>query len=555
MQEGQFADLELKTIVALTGMPVKKDIVNPKQPHEMATRVKVTFRPLPDSYRNMIVKDFRQQLEDKLRENGVQVIPWEEASDASKGIMAKLIAPRKVRSSIHAVIDVKREYSTFRKVMSGVAETIYGWMRKPERSVMDILKISGWADDFTARYVQDPFNTQIITLMPLDPEFAAESTSYDRKIAIGLSNLISTMSEIVMGVAPDKFSLINMNLSDSIFKKEEIDSFILNSLIPKIYAPIKPPVLNRFKQSEYSPEESVYVEQLTNLGKQARDTELFPHGSKFSEKVSRLSHRDVVERILEGRTGVSYGFIALAEAPIYEGKKKLKKADWASLKEIDGLSNEYVRESDDGRWYVKTKINKKETYQQVPDIWIVTSRSGCDKTNLDPNRDIVRIGLIKGKLQLQTPKGIDLARRDIRPSFDTFVILAQAMATALYTPALIKDGLPILHFHGYPDPSWFGNSEYFAGAKNPSLPCGTVEAALLNYNAIFEVANQNGTSIKMLCLVESDHGVNILGMDRDYVVDRLKQGVQEGHVLLGGTYLPALKKDNGNADTAAATGN
>jgi len=560
MQNQKLADLQLETIISLAGMPVQKDLVNPRCPSEMAKKVRVTFRPLPKDFGNRIVKRFRETLEQKLIENGVQVIPWDEAADIPPGFVSKLLRTRKVKSNIHAVVDVKREYSLLRKLLSALAEKIYVRTRKPDRSVMEILKISGWADDFTARYVQDPFNTQIITLMPLEPEFADGSTTYDRKIAIGLKNLISTMSEIVMGIAPDRFSLVNMNLSDSIYENEQLDDFILNSLIPKIYAPIKPPVLNRFKKGEYDPAESVFVKQLAELGKQVEPTSLFPQGSKFSEKINRLSHRDVVEKILEGRTGVSYGFIALAEAPRYEGDVTITKEEWNKLKKVESLNDEMVREAENGRWYVKTVIREKEIYQQVPDIWIVTSRSGSDKTNLDPDKDVVRIGLIKGKLSLETPKGVDLHRRDIRPSFDTYVILAQALAAALYMPELIKEGLPILHFHGYPDPSWFGNSEYYAGARNPSLPCGTVEAALLNYSAIYEVANANGDNIKMLCLVESDHGVNILGLDRDYLVHRLSEGVDEGHILLGGKYLPDLKKssipkepENPQVDSAAGS--
>jgi len=552
MANTKLADLELNTIISLAGMPVQKDLVNPREPLKMAKKVRVTFRPIPDKYRNYVVRQFRGILEDKLREKGVQVIPWDEAAEPPTGFISRLLLPRKVKRSIHAVVDVKREYSIVRKVLSALAEKIYGRMREPDRSVMEILKISGWADDFTARYVQDPFNTQIITLMPLEPEFADQNTTYDKKIALGLNNLISTMSEIVMGIAPDKFSLVNMNLSDSIYQNEDLDHFILNSLIPKIYAPIKPPVLNRFKQGKYDPSESEFAKQLADLGKRVEPTDLFPAGSKFSDKIKRQSHRDVVEKILEGRTGVSYGFIAIAEAPKYEGPVTVTKKKWESLKVVESLNDEMVRENKDGRWYVKTVIRGKAKYQQVPDIWIVASRSGSDKTNLDPNSDVVRIGLIKGKLHLETPQGVDLKRKDIRPSFDTYVILAQAVASSLYTPKLIKDGLPILHFHGYPDPSWFGKSEYFAGAKNPSLPCGTVEAALLNYSAIYEVANKNGEEIKMLCLVESDHGVNILGINGDYIVDRLSQGVDEGNVSLGGKYLPELKKSTLDADQGAA---
>jgi hypothetical protein len=359
-----------------------------------------------------------------------------------------------------------------------------------------------------------------------------------------MQNLIATMSEIIMGIAPDKFSLVNMNLSDSIYLNEGMDDFILNSLIPKIYAPIKPPVLNRFKKGEYDPEKSVFPKQLAELGRLIKSTNLYPRGSKFSEKVKRQSHKDVVEKIMEGRTGVSYGFIALAEAPVYEGPVTISKAKWTKLKKVESVNDDMVREDKEGRWYVRTVIRDKEIYQQVPDIWITTSRSGSDKTNLDPNSDVVRIGVVKGKLHLETPKGVDLNRKDIRPSFDTYVILAQALAAALYTPDLIKGGLPILHFHGYPDPNWFGKNEYHSGARNPSLPCGTVEAALLNYSAIYELANKYENGMKMLCLVESDHGVNIMGIGRDYIIDRLIDGVDKGHVKLGGTYLPDLKKSS-----------
>ncbi|MEM7007787.1 MAG: hypothetical protein AAF462_01480 [Thermodesulfobacteriota bacterium] len=544
MDSQQFADLELKTILSLSGMPPQKDLVNPRKPLEMAKRVRVTFRPLPNNYGNQIVIRFRETLEKKLKEHGVQVIPWDEAAELPDGLISKVLRTRKVKRNIHAVVDVRREYSIARTFFSNVAERMYGYLRKPDMSVMEILKVSGWADDFTARYVQDPFNTQIITLMPLEPEFADKNTTYDRKIAIGMQNLIATMSEIIMGIAPDKFSLVNMNLSDSIYLNEDMDDFVMNSLIPKIYAPIKPPVLNRFKKGEYDPKETDFPTQLAELGRMVKSTNLFPQGSSFSDKVKRQSHKDVVVKILEGRTGVSYGFIALAEAPKYEGKVTISKSTWDKLKKVESIDDDMVRENSKGRWYVKTLIRGKEIYQQVPDIWIATSRSGSNKTNLDPNTDIVRIGVIKGKLHLETPKGVDLNRKDIRPSFDTYVILAQAVATSLYAPDLIKDGLPILHFHGYPDPNWFGKSEYHAGASNPSLPCGTVEAALLNYSAIYELANQNGKSMKMLCLVESDHGVNIMGLDRDYIIERLSDGVDKGHVKLGGTYLPDLKKSS-----------
>jgi len=539
------ADLDVETILNLVGMPVQKELVNPRNPKEMAEKVRVTFRPLPKGYDNKTIINFRYKLKEKLTQNGAQVILWNKATEIEpNSLISRMFRIRKVKRNTNAVIDVDRPYSKLRKILSNLAEKIYLLLRSPDKSVTEIFRASAWADDLTKKHVMDPFNTQVVTLTPLNHVFADNNTPYDEKIKIGLQNIIRTMSEVVIGVSEDRISIINMNLSDSTFYVDQLDEFILNSFIPKIFAPIKPPVLNRFDLGTFDPSESSYAEELTNLGKQLKQTDLFPEGSNFNEKIKRLSHRDVVNKIFEGRTGVSYGFVALAEPPKYEGPKEISRGEWNNLSSLDGINNEAIKKGYNGRWYVKTVIRGKEFYQQVPDIWIVTSRSGCDKTNLDLNRDIVRIGLVKGKHYLQIPTGIDLNRKDIRPSFDTYVILAQSLAAALYSPNLIKNGMPILHFHGYPDPVWFQSFECHVGENNPSMPCGTLEAALLNFSEIYELANNNGTEMKLLCVVESDHGVNILGPNMDYLVTRLREGSSQGHILLGGKYLPYLKEES-----------
>ena len=544
MNDQAIADLGLRTIAALAGMPKIKNLVNPKNPAEMSQRVTVTFKPIPKNYPETEISAYRERLRNSLLQNGVNVISWEDATseDPSYGIFSKLMGLRSVRRKVNAVIDVKKKLSPIRWLLSRIAENIYRFVRKESLSVSSILKISGWADDFTVGYLQDPYNTQVITIVPIDPAFENEDTAYDEKISIGLKNLINNMSEIVIGVSRRNFAITNMNLSDSIYTHDQLDDFVLYSLIPKIYAPIKPPVLTRFSVSEYDPQEFEYARKLSALGADLKSTDLFPAGSKFVDAIKRLSHRDVANKILDGRTGVSYGFIALAEPPRYDGEKYIDENMWNSLQEIPDYNPDEVRAASNDRWYVKTLLGDRTAYQQVPDIWIVTSRSGCDKTNLNPDSDIVRIGLVKGKLHLEIPRGVDLGRKDIRPSFDTYVILAQALSSALYAPCLIEKEMSILHFHGYPDPCWFRMSEHHAGAGNPSLPCGTVEAAILNYSAIYETATKNGSDIKLLCLVESDHGVNVLGPDREYLVQRLLAGSSEGHILLGGKYLPMLKR-------------
>ncbi|WP_462137014.1 TubC N-terminal docking domain-related protein [Candidatus Mycalebacterium sp.] len=542
----KIADIDIKTIVSLTGMPKLRNSANPMDPREMAGSVRVAFRPVPGGYPDELIKSFSGKLRTSLERLGVTVVPWREATvqDNAFGIISRIFKIRRVKRDISAVVDVKRNPSILRKTASELAEIIYGFIRKPGRSVMEILKISGWADDFTQKYIQDPFNTQVITIVPLEREFEDPATTYNIKIEIGLSHLIGTMSEIVIGVSDDNFAIINMNLSDSVYAHGHLDGFVLNSLIPKIYAPIKPPILSRFKIEEYNPAENKNTEALANLGKTVRPTGLFPAGYKFSERIRRVSHRDVLSNILDGRTGVSYGFIAIVEPPEYTGAKEVSSEEWNGFTPVSGLSD--VREAPSGRWYVKISVAGSEKFRQIPDLWTVTSRSGCDKTNLDPMTDIVRIGIINGKLHLQIPAGMDLSRRDIRPSFDTFVILAQAFSFAMYMPEMVeKDGISVLHFHGYPSPQWFESGEFCEGAENPSLPCGTVEAALLNYAAVYKVADtpSAGHDMKLLCLVESDHGVNIVGTDRKYLVDRLSNGAASGNVMLGGKFLPMLKQE------------
>ena len=71
------ADLDLKTIMKLTGIPTQKDLVNPKEPLQMAKKVRVTFRPLPDGYSNKEIIKFREVLQQKLKECGVETLTWE----------------------------------------------------------------------------------------------------------------------------------------------------------------------------------------------------------------------------------------------------------------------------------------------------------------------------------------------------------------------------------------------------------------------------------------------------------------------------------------------
>ena len=521
-------------------------------PQFMAENLKVTFRPLPDYYDNQVIVRFRQQLIFYLQKHGVKVIPWKEATTELKHTIKipvinwhKSLKMQSVRADIDAVIDVERPNSWLRKLGIFVAETwyklSYTWLKEKQKmSVVQIAKLSSWAEDHAAKYVEDPTNTQVIILTDIDDEFVSPITPYPEKIRIGINTLVKTFSEIVIGVSHEKFSILNMNLSDSNFAPNEVENFALKSLIPKVFVPITPLLISRFEIGEYNPHLSTYAGKLIKLGQDLASTGLFPAGFKLDEVVKRKSHRDIVNVIVNGRTGVSYGFVAYAEPPHYVGKPEITIDEWDNLLPVAGFSSYELRQNEQCRRYIKLNINAENRFKQIPDIWLVSSRSGANKTDLSIDTDILRIGL-QDKLHLQLPLGSNAQKADIKPSYDIYVMLAISLAAALYTPELIANGAPIVHFHGYPDVDWFQEKEYCVGMNNPSVPCGTYESGVFNFLGIADLGDQIISDVNLISLVEPDHGTNFIANDLEYLVNRLKAGCVTGQIELGGKNFPSLK--------------
>ncbi|MBW4675497.1 MAG: non-ribosomal peptide synthase [Desmonostoc geniculatum HA4340-LM1] len=548
--------LNLQTIGRLIGgfaeqlsVEYKPPIIDPKI---MAQKLIVTFKPLPSSYNNQEILNFRQELKEKLRDYGVKILSWEEAiAEFNYDLILPVINKKKnfkfkgIKSEVNAIIDVEIPPSFLRKIGIILAELvylIYSSLILNERKlpVIKIARLSSWAEDYAAKYVDNPSKTQVIVITKIDHDFINPVIPYKQKINIGLNTLIRTFSEIVIGVSSDKISILNMNLSDSIFTRNEISNFVLKSLIPKVFVPISPLLLSRFEIEKYNPQESIYAAKLVTLGQELASTGLFPPGFKLDEVIKRKSHRDIVSIIINGRTGVSYGFVAYAEPPQYFGEPEITKNEWENLLAVKGFSSNEIRQNDKGRRYIRIKKAEEYVFRQIPDIWLVSSRSGSNKTDLSIGDDVIRIGL-KEKLYLQLPKVIRSELVDMKPSYDIYVMLAISLSAALYTPELIKNGAPIVHFHGYPAFDWFKPNEYCVGVDNPSVPCGTYESGVFNFLGISSLANQQASNISLVSLIEPDHGANFIAHDLEYLVQRLKDGCKQGQIELGGKHFASLK--------------
>ena len=521
---------------------------------QMAQQLTVTFRPLPTaSTPSKTVLDFRLALQRQLDCAGVTIQPWQEATREFDyriklpGIRYKIkLKTRLVRVGVNAVIDVERPPTKFQSVKQLLAESLYRFYRRfflkgQKLSVLRIAQMVGWAEDCAAKFVEDPTNTQVIVLMDLNREFTNPDLPYPRKINIGLQTLIRTFSELVIGVSASHLSILNMNLSDSVFSRQALAGFVSQSLIPKIFVPILPLSLDRFALSTYSPQSSAYAQSLVALGRGLAQSGLFPAGFKLHNVIKRQSYRDIVDTIVNGRTGVSYGFVAYIEPPQYVGAVEIDRAGWAQLAAVDGFSDSEIRQNEQGRRFAKIQIRTDYQYRQIPDIWLMSARSGANKTDLSLTQDVLRIGL-NAQLALQLPTSATQPAVDLKPSYDVFVMVAIALSAALYTPELVRHGAPIVHFHGYPAASWFESGEHWSGLQNPSVPCGTYESGVFNFLSINRLSQSSDGNLKLVALIEPDHGTNIVASDANYLLNRLNSGVRQGQIELGGKHFASLKQ-------------
>jgi hypothetical protein len=519
-------------------------------PQVMAKQLRVTFKPLPSGYKKTGIRDFRANLEQQFRDAGVQIIPWEAAIKPFNYEIKIPFTPWKytlkthlIKSDISAVIDVERRPNWLGKVKIWAAENLYQlfsrfvWQER-RQSVTKIAQFISWAEE-NMQPLENHANTQVIVLTDLSQEFTDPNLPYQKKIPIGVNTLVSTFSEIVIGISDDQVSILNMNLSDSVFDRQNMNHFVTKALIPKIFVPILPLPLSRFEVSSYDPTQSAYAKDLVKLGQALATTDLLPSGFKISEVIQRQSHRDIVDWLANGRTGVSYGFVAYIEPPQYEGPIEVSAAEWDEFLPLAAFDPEELRQNSRGRRYLKLKINDQIHYKQIPDIWLVSSKSGAKKTDLNLQSDILRMGL-QDRLLLQLPEGIDPAIGDIKPSYDTYVMVSIALAAALYAPELVQNGAPMMHFHGYTNQQWFQENEYCAGVKNPSVPCGTYESGVFNFLSIQRLVEQHGSDIVLASLVEPDHGTNIIARDLDYLLTRIQAGIAQNQIELGGKHFPSL---------------
>jgi hypothetical protein len=311
---------------------------------------------------------------------------------------------------------------------------------------------------------------------------------------------------------------------------DDIDTFITRSLVPKLAAQVAPPRRDMVTLREGAfeplriPGARRLAEDFALAGEEwAANGLMLAHTSLEALAYRDRRARRIVAAYLDQRTGMSYGFL-LRQLPAAVRPALPREDAPAAVREA--LASSQLARVDGTAWAAVT-LQDQDWAIEVPDVWVVSTRSGCKKTEVDPARDLVRMGLEGGRIVLETPAGTPPG--SARPSYDTLVMLTHAVGNVLVASlqraispqsapladALAGDGPTASHWHGYvaagTAPAGFASH----GADNPPVSCSTPQSAvyaLAGKLAAYEASLGARAPFAGDVHVEPHHGTNLVGV-------------------------------------------
>jgi hypothetical protein len=407
-----------------------------------------------------------------------------------------------------------------------LAEGDHGKIRK---GIVLITPGEGESGNLAIDHVSSLSNNVVVGVLD-GPCPATQRIRLQDKLNSVVSALVWHMVHVAIFVDNTSWTICNMNgaiitcpLTSSLTHD------IFSSLVSKLAAPVVPPRVADFEVHDSaldlsSPGYVPHVRDMVESGKRWEKTGLLISQTPIDRLNFRSKkYKRIAAAYLDHRTGMSYGFLARQMPTPIEPALTLAQA-WSLLGAYDWTENDFHKVG--GRFYVALEVDDQRLIIPVPDVWVLCTRSGCEKTRLDPTKDIVRLGLAGGKTIFETPNGIG-TEVDCKPSFDTAVILSHAIGNALIASVLAKinprsmfcanlmeNGLALAHWHGFL-PRCAVPQGYFAhGQNNPPVSCSTPQAsiyALIGKISAFQRSLEQGDAYRGDVHVEPYHGTNMSG--------------------------------------------
>jgi hypothetical protein len=369
------------------------------------------------------------------------------------------------------------------------------------------------------------YNNIIVGIYDEPAPLTHDSLPQQRLDAI-VGRLARDMVHILIFVTDHSWTVCTMNGGVVTFKTPlPTREDVRNTLVPKLTAQVVPPRAEELDielgmlQTGTPRFEAVAKDFLQCSKLWSRNACLLTHTSTEGLEYRSNFYKRIVARYLDQRSGMSYGFFACQLPVAVEPALFLEESGPAS---DDGAQK---------RCMVHIEVQGRTLLVPVPQLRVITTRSGCRKNHLEAKNDLVEIGLTqrmgRGRAYLQTPAGSS-PEMVAKPSFDTLTILAHALGNALCASILMKlrpearfpihlarFGASMTHWHDYPDSALLPEGYHLHGAENPPVACSTPQSAaysLLGKIAALEIALKEGTAYCGDVHVEPNHGTNIVGM-------------------------------------------
>lgn len=485
------------------------------EPEKMAKDLKITIFPFTGDNVSVETLKFSQKLIASLKNIGVEVLPFNETLVSLSLIQKIKIFIRIISLNFNNLI-AGRSFSLDirfgKRVRRGVAIIAIGEQKNKKMPI-----------DFTFSLKENP-----IVLIIDKPAHVNDNFKFQEHLETSLKLFTWNIVNLIILVDKEKWRVYSFNMSYPSFPiTDHLDENILHSFIPKLYAPVAPPNIKNFqiKDGDFDPldgDNKDYVMDLVEGGSMLNNLGLLPDQKKVENfKFRNYFYGWIAKIILDKRTGMSYGFVS-RQLPVSINKPvPIDQVPVDLLKSIKNSKDFFYHQE---KLFIIFDINTKKHILEVPDVWVLTSRSGSDKANLSPTKDIVKMGLSAGKMIISNSNGISL-KDDYKPSFDTGVIFAHAVVNAIicsiasythcnkiFSSNMQKNGSALVHWHGYFNSNIKLDNFYFYGNSNPSVSCSSPQSAVYAFKdkmqTLLTVIYGN-LPYKADVHIEPHHGVNV----------------------------------------------
>ena len=357
----------------------------------------------------------------------------------------------------------------------------------------------------------------------------AGESRFQKRVDALVGALVWHMVHVLIYVDDESWTICNMNGAIDTFSLNQLAERAVDSLIPKLAAPVVPPRQEDFvvQKEAFAPYTILCQESTSDIVAGAaiwRQSGLLASQTQLNDLSYRNhKYKRIAAAYLSSRTGMSYGFLSRQLPAPITSAMELDRAH-PMLRQIDWKQKDFIEI--DSQLLVVPNLWNRRFVLKVPQVTVICTRSGCDKGNLDPRKDLVTLTLSEGRIILGLAKGLE-EETDCQPSFDTLIILSHAVGNAMvasilkavrpnsaFVSRVEQQGLAIAHWHGFVDATNLPEGYHLHGESNPSVSCSTPQAAVYALRgklAVFEKCIANGELYLGDAHIEPSHGTNMCG--------------------------------------------